>query len=50
MTTADLHAAGYRLSVSICRGARQQAQAARVDGLVSSPEEAAGLRKLVGHR
>jgi orotidine-5'-phosphate decarboxylase len=48
---ADLHAAGYRLSVSDLVEARaQQAQVLGVDGLVSSPEEAATLRKIVGHQ
>jgi orotidine-5'-phosphate decarboxylase len=47
----DLHAAGYRLSVSDLVEARaQQAQVLGVDGLVCSPEEAAALRKLVGHQ
>ena len=47
----DLHAAGYRLSVSDLVEARaQQAQVLGVDGLVCSPEEAAALRKIVGHR
>src|SRR3954463_11157275 len=47
----DLHAAGYRLGVSaLVEGPAQQAQVLGVDGLVSSPEEAASLRKLVGHR
>jgi orotidine-5'-phosphate decarboxylase len=47
----DLHAAGYRLNVSDLVEARaQQAQVLGVDGLVSSPEEAASLRKLVGHQ
>jgi orotidine-5'-phosphate decarboxylase len=47
----DLHAAGYRLSVSDLVEARaQQAQVLGVDGLVSSPEEAAALRKIIGHR
>ena len=47
----DLHAAGYRLSVSDLVEARaQQAQVLGVDGLVSSPEEAASLRKIVGHQ
>src|SRR6195952_5386531 len=47
----DLHAAGYRLKVSDLVEARaQQAQVLGVDGLVSSPEEAASLRKLVGHQ
>jgi len=47
----DLHAAGYRFTVSDLVEARaQQAQVLGVDGLVSSPEEAAGLRKIVGHQ
>ena len=47
----DLHAAGYRFSVSDLVEARaQQAQVLGVDGLVSSPEEAATLRKIVGHQ
>src|SRR5882724_5556288 len=47
----DLDAAGYRLGVSDLVEARaRQAQALGVDGLVSSPEEAAALRKIVGHR
>jgi orotidine-5'-phosphate decarboxylase len=47
----DLHAAGYRLSVSDLVEARaQQAQVLGVDGIVCSPEEAAALRKLVGHQ
>src|SRR3954465_6729141 len=47
----DLHAAGYRLNVSDLVEARaQQAQLLGVDGIVSSPEEAASLRKLVGHQ
>jgi orotidine-5'-phosphate decarboxylase len=47
----DLHAAGYRLSVSDLVEARaKQAQVLGVDGLVSSPEEAASLRKIVGHQ
>src|ERR1700710_2521984 len=47
----DLHAAGYRLAVSDLVEARaQQAQVLGVDGLVSSPEEAASLRKIVGHQ
>src|ERR1700757_1827219 len=46
----DLHAAGYRLNVSDLVEARaQQAQVLGVDGLVCSPEEAAALRKIVGH-
>jgi orotidine-5'-phosphate decarboxylase len=47
----DLHAAGYRLNVSDLVEARaQQAQVLGVDGIVSSPEEAAALRKIVGHQ
>ena len=47
----DLHAAGYRLGVSDLVEARaRQAQALGVDGLVCSPEEAASLRKIVGHQ
>ena len=47
----DLHAAGYRLGVADLVEARaQQAQVLGVDGLVSSPEEAAALRKIVGHQ
>ena len=47
----DLHAAGYRLGVSDLVEARaQQAQVLGIDGLVCSPEEAASLRKLVGHQ
>src|SRR6201997_5466475 len=47
----DLHAAGYRLNVSDLVEARaQQAQVLGVDGLVCSPEEAARLRKVVGHQ
>ena len=47
----DLHAAGYRLGVSDLVEARaRQAQALGVDGLVCSPEEAAALRKIVGHQ
>src|ERR1044072_2078454 len=47
----DLHAAGYRLSVSDLVEARaQQAQVLGIDGLVCSPEEAAALRKIVGHQ
>src|SRR5471030_3062900 len=48
---ADLHAAGYRLGVSDLAEARaQQAQVLGVEGLVCSPEEAHGLRKIVGHQ
>src|SRR6185369_122541 len=47
----DLHAAGYRLDVADLVEARaQQAQVLGVDGLVSSPEEAPALRKIVGHQ
>jgi orotidine-5'-phosphate decarboxylase len=47
----DLHAAGYRLGVADLVEARaQQAQVLGLDGLVCSPEEAAALRKIVGHR
>lgn len=47
----DLHAAGYRLGVSDMVEARaQQAQVLGVDGLVCSAEEAAHLRKVVGHQ
>jgi orotidine-5'-phosphate decarboxylase len=47
----DLHAAGYRHGVSDLVEARaQQAQVLGVDGLVCSPEEAARLRKIVGHQ
>ena len=47
----DLHAAGYRLGVSDLVEARaRQAQVLGVDGLVCSPEEAAALRKIVGHQ
>jgi orotidine-5'-phosphate decarboxylase len=48
---ADLHAAGYRLNVADLVEARaQQAQVLGVDGLVCSPEEAASVRKIVGHQ
>src|SRR6201990_2831431 len=48
---SDLHAAGYRLGVSDLVEARaQQAQVLGLDGIVCSPEEAASLRKLVGHQ
>src|SRR5580704_1926007 len=48
---ADLAAAGYRLGVSELVEARaRQAQALGIDGLVSSPEEAASLRQIVGHQ
>jgi orotidine-5'-phosphate decarboxylase len=47
----DLHAAGYRLSVSdLVEDRAQQAQLLGIDGIVCSPEEAASLRKIVGHR
>ena len=47
----DLHAAGYRLNVSDLVEARaQQAQVLGIDGIVCSPEEAAALRKIVGHQ
>jgi orotidine-5'-phosphate decarboxylase len=47
----DLHAAGYRLGVSDLVEARaQQAQVFGVEGLVCSAEEAASLRKIVGHQ
>jgi orotidine-5'-phosphate decarboxylase len=47
----DLHAAGYRLGVSDLVEVRaQQAQVLGVDGIVCSPEEAASLRKIVGHQ
>ena len=48
---ADLQAAGYRLNVSDLVEARaRQALALGVDGLLSSPEEAAALRIIVGDR
>jgi orotidine-5'-phosphate decarboxylase len=47
----DLHAAGYRLGVADLVEARaQQAQVLGVDGIVCSSEEAAALRKIVGHQ
>ena len=47
----DLHAAGYRLNVADLVEARaQQAQVLGIDGLVCSPEEAASVRKIVGHQ
>jgi orotidine-5'-phosphate decarboxylase len=47
----DLHAAGYRLNVADLVEARaQQAQVLGVDGLVCSPDEAASVRKIVGHQ
>lgn len=46
---ADLHAAGYRLGVRELVEARaREAQALGIDGLVSSPVEAAALRRAVG--
>jgi orotidine-5'-phosphate decarboxylase len=48
---SDLHSAGYRLGVSDLVEARaRQARALGVDGIVCSPEEAAALRKIVGHQ
>ncbi len=48
---ADLKAAGYRLGVSELVEARaRQARELGIDGLVCSPEEAASLRKTLGHR
>lgn len=45
----DLYAAGYRLGVSeLVEMRARQARELGVDGLVSSPEEAAHLRKLIG--
>jgi len=47
----DLQAAGYRMAVSDLVEARAlQAKALGVDGIVCSPEEAAALRKIVGHQ
>jgi orotidine-5'-phosphate decarboxylase len=47
----DLHAAGYRLNVvDLVKARARQAQALGVDGLVSSSEEAASLRRIVGHQ
>jgi orotidine-5'-phosphate decarboxylase len=47
----DLHAAGYRLSVSDLVEARaQQAQVLGVDGIVCAAEEVAHLHKIVGHQ
>lgn len=47
----DLKEAGYRLGVvDLVETRARQAQALGVDGLVCSPEEAAGLRKIVGER
>ncbi|CCE06360.1 Orotidine 5'-phosphate decarboxylase (OMP decarboxylase) (OMPDCase) (OMPdecase) [Bradyrhizobium sp. STM 3843] len=48
---ADLVAAGYRLGVSeLVEMRARQAQSLGVDGLVCSAEEAAALRKVVGHQ
>jgi orotidine-5'-phosphate decarboxylase len=48
---ADLHEAGYRFGVSDLVEARaRQAQVLSIDGLVCSPEEAAAVRKVVGHQ
>ena len=48
---ADLSAAGYRLGVSeLVETRARQALALGIDGLVSSPEEAATLRGIVGDR
>src|SRR6201996_238486 len=48
---ADLQAAGYRDNVAGLVAARaRQAQALGIDGLVSSPEEAANLRGIVGDK
>jgi orotidine-5'-phosphate decarboxylase len=45
----DLYAAGYRLGVSeLVEMRARQARELGVDGLVSSPEEAAHLRKIIG--
>lgn len=45
----DLQAAGYGLGVAALVEARaRQAQALGVDGIVSSPEEAAALRAIIG--
>jgi len=49
--TGDLQAAGYRLGVSdLVETRARQALELGIDGLVCSPEEAANLRKIVGHR
>ena len=48
---ADLIAAGYRLGVSeLVEMRARQAQSLGVDGLVCSAEEAAALRRVVGHQ
>jgi orotidine-5'-phosphate decarboxylase len=47
----DLKAAGYGLGVTDLVEARaRQAQTLGIDGIVCSPEEAANLRKIVGHQ
>jgi orotidine-5'-phosphate decarboxylase len=47
----DLREAGYHLGVSdLVESRARQAQTIGVDGLVCSPEEAAALRKIVGHQ
>src|ERR1700761_3168468 len=47
----DMHEAGYRLGVADLVEARaQQALSLGIDGLVSSAEEVARLRKIVGHQ
>src|ERR1700682_2505018 len=47
----DLHAAGYRLGgTDLVEARAPQAPVLGVDGLVCSPEEAAALHKVVGHR
>jgi orotidine-5'-phosphate decarboxylase len=47
----DLHTAGYRLNVvDLVEARARQAQALGVDGLVSSSEEVASLRRIVGHQ
>jgi orotidine-5'-phosphate decarboxylase len=46
---ADIDAAGYRLKLADLVAMRaRQAQALGLDGIVCSPEEAAGLREIVG--
>ncbi|MDB5568403.1 MAG: orotidine-5-phosphate decarboxylase [Tardiphaga sp.] len=48
---ADLEAAGYRLGVTdLVETRARQAQTLGIDGIVCSPEEAANLRKIVGHQ
>jgi orotidine-5'-phosphate decarboxylase len=47
----DLHEAGYRFGVSdLARARARQAELLGIDGLVCSAEEAAALRKMIGHR